>query len=1076
MSSKSFLGAASQFFGFTSRRPANDVVSLSAEGLPLVPVQIAAQQNAVAVNPPAVPLPLCPVPSTPPAEADRLRNIERLRAELAQALASPEESLFLHSPPISSIADSDFDAQQQEADIQYARINASNLRDAGLTAQLAEERTARLHIQAQLQAQQVQIQALTHISGHPNPSSTRTVAHGEMEPVENLLRTLLIDKRQKDVPHPVLRSTDTLALCTFLSQVDAKGPCPLHEYIDRKIHLSLLHLLRRPETTMADAYFFDVGPQQPLLIDLFRLAQSRTDIDADTFLASFRMSPGKAGVVDGPAITVMTTATKLFYERFLVYASIDTPLVTAKKQIANNLEPAFFRDVINKKKDWWSSKSITLQEFLEYIDNKADIESAASATVAKRGLQSACVASVLTANPAVLPPPALVPRVPRVPSVTKGGYCCHNCKVVGLVHFTGDCPDVCRVHKIHCPSKNQCCRVADGFNATGPIQSVKKQVRLVTSLSSNSAATVCPSRDKYLPSDEVATDILFDTGANALCIHRLSLFTGEVDDNAAHITVAHGESVDIPGSGPVNAHMGKYIPDFEKSLVPAAVITDTSIIVIDSDGMNVIPSTPCTVENVRTLIKEAEPSLSMFIPVVNGLFPMSASQIRRVTTSASERERLVKMTNASANSSYFTVKLDGVGELVRFWHETWKHASKKDMILIVANKIFEDIPPALTITAINKYFDDHCVGCKKSTLREKSKPQESARIYRTGEGCAMDISYWSTPDFSGNTVCCHSTDLGSGYSWVDFLPSLASLDKLVHKNNSRYVDQGYLMEFIRVDKSFVTEATRSFCARRGILLEENEVVDIPAIIIEQPGPYEHAQNGSIECLIKCQVQDTNKALESAQLLDSDGERDDRYWSKAMRWVNDTRNKLPGGGQVVSRGVAWGLPKTSLLQPMMPFASRVLGHLPLKMQNNLSGRSISCLYLGPALGIKGGILLHNLATNRTICRVSFKVMGQVDRLGVPHAVTEMELSGEEGADEYIYDEETESVRTISVPDVPDSGVVSNPGVSSSPYRSVLQADLPKSQLPYFKKLRMQFIDIIARQRSACVLLIYAFVRP
>ena len=90
MSSKSFLGAASQFFGFTSRRPANDVVSLSAEGLPLVPVQIAAQQNAVAVNPPAVPLPLCPVPSTPPAEADRLRNIERLRAELAQALASPE--------------------------------------------------------------------------------------------------------------------------------------------------------------------------------------------------------------------------------------------------------------------------------------------------------------------------------------------------------------------------------------------------------------------------------------------------------------------------------------------------------------------------------------------------------------------------------------------------------------------------------------------------------------------------------------------------------------------------------------------------------------------------------------------------------------------------------------------------------------------------------------------------------------------------------------------------------------------------------------------------------------------------
>ena len=208
----------------------------------------------------------------------------------------------------------------------------------------------------------------------------------------------------------------------------------------------------------------------------------------------------------------------------------------------------------------------------------------------------------------------------------------------------------------------------------------------------------------------------------------------------------------------------------------------------------------------------------------------------------------------------------------------------------------------------------------------------------------MDISNWtSSPDFSGNTYCCHSLDLGSGKSWEDPLSSLANLHKLIVTMNERYLDQGYLMEFIRVDKSFITAETHTFCARRGITLLDKEVVDIPALLIEQPGPYEHAQNGSIECLIKCQVQDTFKALESAQLVRSDGTRDDRFWSKAIHWVSDTRNRLPAPDSLVSRNEAWGLSKTNLrIQPMMPFASRVLAHLPLKMQNNLSGRAIPCL--------------------------------------------------------------------------------------------------------------------------------------
>jgi hypothetical protein len=268
------------------------------------------------------------------------------------------------------------------------------------------------------------------------------------------------------------------------------------------------------------------------------------------------------------------------------------------------------------------------------------------------------------------------------------------------------------------------------------------------------------------------------------------------------------------------------------------------------------------------------------------------------------------------------------------------------------------------------------------------------------------------------------------------------------------------------------------------MLEDKEVIELPAIIIEQPGPYEHAQNGSIECLIKCQVQDTYKTMDATQILDNAGIRDERFWSKAMRWVSDTRNKLPAHGQLIARDVAWGLPKTSLkIQPLMPFGSRVLAHLPLKMQNNLSGRALPCYYLGPAPGIKGGILLHNIATDRTLCRVSFKVMGQVDQQLPTQQPMDIEVSGEEGLDEYVYDELSHTTSRLSGVGTPGVYVIPSPGVSIGSlgvfddmvpvveptfvYKSVRPADLLKNQGHYFQKIKMQFVDLATNEHMRIV---------
>ena len=149
-----------------------------------------------------------------------------------------------------------------------------------------------------------------------------------------------------------------------------------------------------------------------------------------------------------------------------------------------------------------------------------------------------------------------------------------------------------------------------------------------------------------------------------------------------------------------------------------------------------------------------------------------------------------------------------------------------------------------------------------------------------------------------------------------------------------------------IDSQFVTADTKLFCKRRGVILKDREVITEPAIKIEQPGPYEHAQNGSIECLIKCLTEDTVKALDTAQLLLPDGSNDKRFWSKALHWANDVRCDLPAPGAQVSRNVAWGLQPTSLSdQPMFPFAARILAHFPLTMQTSLSGRAIPSLYMG-----------------------------------------------------------------------------------------------------------------------------------
>jgi len=584
----------------------------------------------------------------------------------------------------------------------------------------------------------------------------------------------------------------------WLGRFNVNSLFPAHHDVDLDLHSTLLLDLGCTELTLEDAFGDSVGKSQPFIGALRALLLRRTDVRYSEIVQSFAMVP--ATHVDVFSIKKMLADFRQFHANFDGFFDKEkVTLLTTKKALVSNLQPVWFRSTYRARaSDTYCAVDYTLSELIADIITEAEEQAAATLTISRRGLPSALHVTTSPDSPTVANVAAVsVAPVSLAGTSTKRNFTCWNCKtpsITGVLdHYALACTAPCRIHNSDCKKKNQCCREADSVRSRFP----PAQVRLLArSSNAISPSTMSPLRDKA----PLVTDILIDTGANVLCVHRKDYFSGDIVEAAERITIADGAPVEIPGVGLVGACHGRYIPKFDRTLVPAGVITENSIMIVDGNGMNIIPSTPSTVEGVRSLITESPTSLSMFIPVVNGLFPISKSQLARITMSGEERARLLSLVEHSAHSSYFTVKLDSIGETVRFWHETWKHASKKDMIRIIANQMFADIPKELTITAVNKHFDDHCLGCKKATLRETSKPQESTRVYKAGEGCAMDISYWtSSPDFGGNIYCCHSLDLGSGKSWEDPLSSLANLDKLIGVVHDRFLDQGYLLEFVRID-------------------------------------------------------------------------------------------------------------------------------------------------------------------------------------------------------------------------------------------------------------------------------------
>jgi hypothetical protein len=160
--------------------------------------------------------------------------------------------------------------------------------------------------------------------------------------------------------------------------------------------------------------------------------------------------------------------------------------------------------------------------------------------------------------------------------------------------------------------------------------------------------------------------------------------------------------------------------------------------VID-DKLYVLKLNSTVLECLSSVLKESKLTGEMLLDISreNGLYATTEKAIRKAfnksKTSSSSNDPLLQ-----SNASFFTAKLSDVEELVRFWHINLGHASKRNMITIVENKLIDGLGDEITAAQIAKHFPE-CADCVHGNMAQKRHPKSADRVYKIGETLAIDV-------------------------------------------------------------------------------------------------------------------------------------------------------------------------------------------------------------------------------------------------------------------------------------------------------------------------------------------------
>jgi hypothetical protein len=501
-------------------------------------------------------------------------------------------------------------------------------------------------------------------------------------------------------------------------------------------------------------------------------------------------------------------------------------------------------------------------------------------------------------------------------------------------------------------------------------------------------------------------NILFDSGGSHTFIHDKQYF----DDNSLSlcsmegvqdsVTIANGEKLPVKGKGLFMGMTADYVPLLNNTLISISKLTKQSnqLAIFDENEMVCIKRSDEINNLIDKLLLVAKQNNLVTIKAKqsNGLYKSTFQNLSTVNNDL--QVQMMKKHNSDdccvTNAAYYqTAVLKNQTEIVKFFHESWNHASMETMIQMVKNNMLNNIPRDLTEATIRKYFPQ-CTACpignmsKRPMLTEK----ETSYVYELGEQMIMDVKGPYTdalgkkvPSFSGALYSISAIDRASGYEIGWTVKNVKNLIKIVRKLDNEVKFMKRELKSIKVDDAFMTEEIKEYCQVHGITL-------IPST------PHEHGTIGIVERRNRTTQDSIVKNLD----LTHKTHLDNRFWAMCFhdcRYKGNLQptlkrpNKSPYS--IWNNGKVVDLKNT----PLLPFGSIVMAHIPLNLQTTLGGRSHETYYVGCAQGYKGGVMLYNPLTKRQIVRRTFKVIGPMKQASldyrIPILMESVDPSNEEG---------------------------------------------------------------------------------
>ena len=799
----------------------------------------------------------------------------------------------------------------------------------------------------------------------------------EQELINNsmVLSNLILKSTEKeDIGFVKIKSIEVEDLHEFLSKYDTNSNQSAAYQIPKSLRMALGRALKIPvNETILSYYKKSIGVNQQFILDLKKYILSKKDFDIEAAITTHALP--KFGEYNLTKLYDMIAKCQKEISEFKYLISEKNNL-QIKEAIISNIGPIPFLNYVTKKyKNLMISEYCSIDDMIEYLEIAMNDYS----RMIREQKDLSNLTKNISINATEIPTKGIKNDIIKKDHEKKGDddtshgkhdkkdkplpenknknvqweKSCWNC---GEAHKLIDCKSKCSVHDKYCDNYYNCL-----IEKYPDSQIYRKRVK-------EKINVICIDE-----CGEKCTNI-FDPGASATAAHKMDLFNEDsIEFKTIHssVEVGNGATINIEGRGIIGDKEVYYVPSLNKTVIATDIsLSDGRINILHGDDLVIIKNDPRIINKLKE-INEIAAANDLFVVKLNrekGLYPMKDAEAKRLcqkdNTNDDDQSALFCAEcfteNIEMNPTYFTIENSKSADEVNFWHKAFNHASKRKMISIVKNKIYKNIPSTLTVKKINKYFPK-CISCFRGNMRAKPVPQESTRKYKIGEVCVGDTKHMTDPDIDGNTYMTTFTDRGSDKTFIYLHNRLDNLIDLIRDVCNQFKADGKCMKILCMDSQYKTKEIDEYLTRANLKFER----------IEQylPAPYEHAQNGKAENLIQKIENDIIKVLD-------DSKAPKAFWGPIAQNIVKIRNSMNSNIELnQSRNELWGYKKGDLnVTPMIPFGSTVLAHVATKHQAPLDFKCFKTISMGWADGVKGGIVLRNLVTNKNIIRRTFKVLG------------------------------------------------------------------------------------------------------